>query len=214
MTIQAQRLSDTTSLLFDLGSAHGKQVYTSVEDFAQAIAYVSNDCDLICFTNSSQTRERSFLQDLGFSMDNIQVSSNVSPDRMMSHFITNEDFQKKFKVVSKLKQVRLEAEKKALEFFFSRVDKSPLKVGENIGYIRANLRTELLIREKYFSTLYQITTILPSGRVKFKKVDGAGVARGKEYLNSYSVDQGYEKEHCYRIDCTQAEFNEKVKEFM
>lgn len=215
MTINAQRLSDTTRLLYDLGTAHSRTPYKNVNEFAVAIAWVSDDCDLICFTNQSQVKERQYLSDLGFTMDSIQVASDYPQDRMMSHFITAEAFKEKAEKAVSLAEKRKKAEAATLKFFFERRDTSPIKLGNVIGYLSGNyIRDNLIFAENFHNTLYIITTILPSGRVRFKMSDAYNRSYGAEYLNNYTIDQGYEVANCHRIDCTRAEYDAKIKEFM
>ena len=208
MTIQRQALSDTVSLLYDLGTAHGRLVYNSVENFAVDILKVAGDHDLLTFTNNQQTKERAFLKEIGFSCDNIQVSVNNASERMMGHFITNDDLKKSLEGLNeRLKKIK-KVEKAAQDFFLSRID-NELRVGDHVFY-----STSLLgFNQRLVNTanvVYVITRFLPSGRVKFVLSGGHGI----EYKNYEFGDGGYPAGNCYKPICTRKEYEDKIQELV
>ncbi|RUP39356.1 MAG: hypothetical protein EKK63_10180 [Acinetobacter sp.] len=220
MTIQRQALSDTVSLLYDLGTAHGRLVYNSVENFAVDILKVAGDHDLLTFTNNQQTKERAFLKEIGFSCDNIQVSVHNASERMMGHFITNDDLKKSLEGLNeRLKKIK-KVEKAAQDFFLSRID-NELRVGDHVFYSTSllgfnqrlvngdiNMNDQRLVNTA--SVVYVITRFLPSGRVKFVLSGGHGI----EYKNSQFGDGGYPAGNCYKPICTQKEYEDKVQELI
>ena len=66
MAILKQVLTGNIALLYDLGTAHRRHSYQSLEEFSKALSQVREGYDLVCFTNNSQAKERSYLRDLGF----------------------------------------------------------------------------------------------------------------------------------------------------
>lgn len=209
MTILKQVLTGNIALLYDLGTAHGRHSYQSLEGFSEALSQVREGYDLVCFTNNSQPKERSYLRDLGFSMDPIQIHERGNHDRMMGHFITSEAIAKSLEDGEKKAQLRKDAEKKASEYFVG-LKKGPLEVGDTFNYNRFE-RLRPTISTSGVSFI--ITQILPSGRVKFK-LWGLNRALGEEYYNHETNDGGYLSRDCHKADCTQEEFDAKVKEFM
>lgn len=209
MTINKQVLTDNIALLYDLGTAHGRHAYQNLTDFSTALSEVREGYDLVCFTNSSQSKERSYLRDLGFSMDPIQVHGGESKDRMMGHFITSEAIAKSLEDGEKKAQLRKDAEKKAKEYFAG-LEKGPLGVGDVMVFSKSIMSRPIIYRR---GNSFGVTQILPSGRVKFK-LWGLNRALGEEYYNHETNDGGYPAVNCYKVDCTQEEFDAKVKEFM
>lgn len=208
MTIQRQALSDTVSLLYDLGTAHGRLVYNSVENFAVDILKVAGDHDLLTFTNNQQTKERAFLKEIGFSCDNIQVSVHNASERMMGHFITNDDLKKSLEGLNeRLKKIK-KVEKAAQDFFLSRID-NELRVGDHVFYSASLLGfNQRLVNTA--NVVYVITRFLPSGRVKFVLSGGHGI----EYKNSQFGDEGYPAGNCYKPICTRKEYEDKIQELV
>lgn len=208
MTIQRQALSDTVSLLYDLGTAHGRLVYNSVENFAVDILKVAGDHDLLTFTNNQQTKERAFLKEIGFSCDNIQVSVHNASERMMGHFITNDDLKKSLEGLNeRLKKIK-KVEKAAQDFFLSRID-NELRVGDHVFYSASFLGfNQRLVNTA--NVVYVITRFLPSGRVKFVLSGGHGI----EYKNSQFGDEGYPASNCYKPICTRKEYEDKIQELV
>lgn len=209
MTIQRQDLSDTVSLLYDLGTAHGRFVYGSIENFANDILKIAGDNDLLTFTNSQQTKERAFLKEIGFSCDNIQIHTGNSSDRMMGHFITNDDLKKNTKEIAELLEKRQKVEAAAQEFFRAKInDNEKFKVGDCILYNEKipDFRTRVITSTIY---LYRIIEVLPSGRVLFARDGETHVYRNYEY-----GDGGYPSTRLFRPYCTSEEYEEKVKELM
>lgn len=211
MTILKQVLTGNIALLYDLGTAHGRYSFQDLKGFSEALSQVREGHDLVCFTNNSQAKERSYLRDLGFSMDPIQVHVSGNKDRMMGHFITSEAIAKSLEGVEKKVQLRKDAEKKAKEYFAG-LERGPLEVGDMMVFSRAILSQPIIYRPR---STFGVTQILPNGRVKFKLwSEQYKKPFGTEYYNNETNDGGYLASHCYKVDCTQEEFDAKVKEFM
>lgn len=210
MTILKQVLTGNIALLYDLGTSHGRYSYTTLEGFSEALSQVCEGYDLVCFTNNSQTKERSYLRDLGFSMDPIQVHESGTKDRMMGHFISSEAIAKSLEGAEKTAQLRKDAEKKAKEYFAG-LERGPLEVGDMMIFSRTTLSRPIIYRPE---SSFGVTQILPSGRVKFRLLSNSKHLIGSEYYNNETNDGGYLASHCYKVDCTQEEFDAKVKEFM
>ena len=211
MTILKQVLTGNIALLYDLGTAHERHSYQSLEGFSEALSQVREGYDLVCFTNNSQSKERSYLRDLGFSMDPIQVHENGNKDRMMGHFITSEAIAKSLEGVEKKAQLRKDAEKKAKEYFAG-LKKDPLEVGDIMVFSRAIMFQPIIHSPGQSSFI--VSQILPSGRIKFRLLNDHKRPIGDEYYNHETNDGGYLAMHCHKVDCTQKEFDAKVKEFM
>lgn len=211
MTILKQVLTGNIALLYDLGTAHRRHSYQSLEGFSEALSQVREGYDLVCFTNNSQPKERSYLRDLGFSMDPIQVNESGNKDRMMGHFITSEAIAKSLEGVEKKVQLRKDAEKRAKEYFAG-LKKDPLEVGDIMVFNPA-----IVFRPIIYSpgqSFFIVSQILPSGRIKFRLLNRNKIPINNEYYNHETNDGGYLASHCHKVDCTQEEFDAKVKEFM
>lgn len=213
MTILKQVLTGNIALLYDLGTAHGRHSYQSLEGFSEALSQVREGYDLVCFTNNSQPKERSYLRDLGFSMDPIQVHESGNKDRMMGHFITSEAIAKSLEGVEKKVQLRKDAKKKAKEYFAG-LEKGPLEVGDIMVFSRGILSRPIIYSPGGSFHSFAVSQILPSGRIKFRLLNGHKRPIDAEYYNHETHDGGYLASHCHKVDCTQEEFDAKVKEFM
>lgn len=211
MTVLKQVLTGNIALLYDLGTAHGRHSYQSLEGFSEALSQVREGYDLVCFTNNSQTKERSYLRDLGFSMDPIQINESGNKNRMMGHFITSEAIAKSLEGIEKKAQLRKDAEKKAKEYFAG-LKKDPLEVGDIMFPNRAIMFQPIIHSPGQSSFI--VSQILPSGRIKFRLLNNNKIPVGNEYYNHETNDGGYLASHCHKVDCTQEEFDAKVKEFM
>lgn len=210
MTILKQVLTGNIALLYDLGTAHGRHSYRSLEGFSEALSQVREGYDLVCFTNNSQPKERSYLRDLGFSMDPIQVHESGNKDRMMGHFITSEAIAKSLEGIEEKVQLRKDAEKKA-KAYFAGLEKGPLEVGNIMVFSRGILSRPIIYNPR---SSFVISRILPSDRIKFRLLSSNKIPVGDEYYNHETNDGGYLASHCHKVDCTQEEFDAKVKEFM
>jgi hypothetical protein len=211
MTILKQVLTGNIALLYDLGTAHGRHSYRSLEGFSEALSQVREGYDLVCFTSNSQPKERSYLRDLGFSMDPIQINESGNKDRMMGHFITSEAIAKSLEGVEKKVQLRKDAEKRAKEYFAG-LEKGPLEVGDIMIFSKGILSRPIIYSPRNSS--FAVSQILPSGRIKFRLLNNNKIPVSDEYNNHETNDGGYPAVNCYKVDCTQEEFDAKVKEFM
>lgn len=218
MAILKQVLTGNIALLYDLGTAHGRHSYQSLEGFSEALSQVREGYDLVCFTNNSQPKERSYLRDLGFSMDPIQINESGNKNRMMGHFITSEAIAKSLEGVEKKVQLRKDAEKRAKEYFAG-LKKDPLEVGDIMFFNRAIMFRPIIYSpgqssQAWATACFIVSQVLPSGRIKFRLLNDHKRPIGDEYYNHETNDGGYLASHCHKVDCTQEEFDAKVKEFM
>lgn len=203
-------VSPTLTYVYDLGSAHNREVFGSVETFAESLMnalMLYPDTAICCWTNSGQSRERGYLNIIGFE------STAFPNTRMQFHSITREKWDEFSKDIKKKVEEARKKEEEIIAKWWADYHEAEelegrkpdeIRVGDLIIYVSNNDKN---VRRSGSSNaraagwaIYYIDEVLPSGNVRFRITRPNDEPYGNVFVNYDSLDRGYPQRNCVRIE--------------